>query len=135
MNDIKPYPKNAPGCFIVADSYCIQCCAPQTEAPDLMDNDDTSCYFSKQPRTPDEVDRAIKAVCVSCCGAVRYVAEEHTVVDVDGTVALRTGDRVRVVTGHCCETVNLHDRLLLVEDETILEIWPTMGRGPGGAWE
>lgn len=68
-------------------------------------------------------------------GDVRYVAEEHTVVDVDGTAPLEIGDRVRVVTGHCCETVNLHDRLLLVEDETILEIWPTMGRGPGGAWE
>lgn len=68
-------------------------------------------------------------------GAVRYVAEEHTVVDVAPDSMLAIGDRVRVVTGHCCETVNLHDRLFLVRDGTILEIWPTMGRGPGGAWE
>jgi D-serine deaminase-like pyridoxal phosphate-dependent protein len=68
-------------------------------------------------------------------GTVRYVAEEHTVVDLDPGSPLAIGDRVRVVTGHCCETVNLHDRLFLVRDETILEIWQTMGRGPGGAWE
>jgi hypothetical protein len=76
MDDIKPYPKNAPGNFVVDDGYCIQCCAPQDEAPGLMDNDGTSCYFKKQPTTPEEVDRAINAVCVSCCGAVRYVGDD-----------------------------------------------------------
>ncbi len=68
-------------------------------------------------------------------GTVRYVAEEHTVVDLEPATALAVGDRVALVTGHCCETVNLHDRLFLVEDGVILEIWPTMGRGPGGAWQ
>jgi hypothetical protein len=95
MGDIKPYPKNAPGGFVVDDGYCIQCCAPQAEAPDLMDNDGTSCYFQKQPVTPNEVERAIKAVCVSCCGAVRYVGD-------DVGIALRIkeivdeGDRARI---------------------------------------
>jgi hypothetical protein len=41
-----------------------------------MDNDGTSCYFRRQPVTPDEVERAINAVCVSCCGAVRYVGND-----------------------------------------------------------
>ncbi len=68
-------------------------------------------------------------------GTVRYVAEEHTVVDLEPRSTLAIGDRVRVVTGHCCETVNLHDRLVVVRDDIITEIWPTMGRGPGGVWE
>lgn len=68
-------------------------------------------------------------------GTVRYVAEEHTVIDLDPGSALEIGDRVRVVTGHCCETVNLHDRLLVVREGTITDIWPTMGRGPGGVWK
>jgi D-serine deaminase-like pyridoxal phosphate-dependent protein len=68
-------------------------------------------------------------------GSVRYVAEEHTVVDLEAGATLDVGDRVQVVSGHCCETVNLHDRLFLHEDGVILDIWPMMGRGPGGAWQ
>src|SRR6478672_10438463 len=36
MNNEMPYPKNAPGDFVVNDFECIQCCAPEHEAPDLM---------------------------------------------------------------------------------------------------
>ncbi|HEY6972265.1 MAG TPA: hypothetical protein VJA94_23840 [Candidatus Angelobacter sp.] len=47
-------------------------------APDLVAWDyDASmrpdhCYFRKQPVTPGELDRAIKAIDSSCCGALRY---------------------------------------------------------------
>jgi len=68
---------NAPGDFYVEDGMCIACEAPEHEAPDLMGHysDDSvcyHCYFKRQPETPEELDRAIRAVEVGCCGAVRY---------------------------------------------------------------
>ena len=72
---IPPYPKNAPGDFYVQDQCCITCEAPYHEAPDLMAHDEEGghhCYFKRQPETPDEVERAIRACRVSCVRAVRY---------------------------------------------------------------
>jgi hypothetical protein len=37
------------------------------------------CYFRKQPKTAEELDRAIKAVGVSCCGAYRYAGVDAAV--------------------------------------------------------
>ena len=70
----EPTPLNAPGPFYVGRDECIQCGAPEAEAPSLMAFDDYrgSCYFVRQPATPAETEQAIRAVCVSCCGAVRY---------------------------------------------------------------
>ena len=67
-------PKNVAGPFGVLRDQCITCGAPEAEAPDLMAHDDeaNSCYFRRQPATPDEVSRAIRAVQVSCCEAVVY---------------------------------------------------------------
>src|SRR5207237_8713973 len=31
-----------------------------------------SCYIKRQPESPDEVERAIMAMAVGCCGAHRY---------------------------------------------------------------
>lgn len=74
-------PLNVPGPFYVAKDECIACGAPEAEAPSLMafDEDRGSCYFRRQPATPDETYRAIRAVWVSCCGAVRYAGDDPTV--------------------------------------------------------
>jgi hypothetical protein len=68
---------NAPGDFYVEDGMCIACTAPEREAPDLMAHQSVGavgyhCYFRRQPETPAELERAIRAVEVGCCGAVRY---------------------------------------------------------------
>lgn len=67
-------PKNVSGPFVVLKDHCIACGAPEAEAPDLMAHDDeaNSCYFRRQPTTPEETDAAIRASQVSCCGAVVY---------------------------------------------------------------
>jgi D-serine deaminase-like pyridoxal phosphate-dependent protein len=65
-------------------------------------------------------------------GTARYVAEEHLVLDVPSPSHIQVGDRIHVISGHCCETVNLHDRLFAVRDDRVVETWTTMGRGPGG---
>jgi hypothetical protein len=67
-------PKNAPGPFVVLKDQCITCGVPESEAPELMAHDDeaNSCYFRRQPTTPEETGSAIRAVQVSCCEAVVY---------------------------------------------------------------
>jgi len=77
----KRYPKNAPGPFYVADGECIICRAPEHQAPDLMayDEEDKHCYFKRQPSNPEELDRAIKAVLVACCGAVLYEGNDPAI--------------------------------------------------------
>ena len=74
-------PSNVPGPFYVAMDQCITCMAPEGEAPDLMAFDAVaeSCYFKRQPVTPDEIDRAIRAVGVACCGALGYAGNDPIV--------------------------------------------------------
>jgi hypothetical protein len=79
----KAYPENAPGDFYVVCDECIICAAPRYFAPDLIGwSESTSgtghdhCYFKKQPVTPDEVNRAIKAVWANCCGSYRYAGSD-----------------------------------------------------------
>ena len=50
------------------------------EAPELMESDDLSCYFKRQPRTEAEVSQAIEAINVSCCEAVLYVGNDRSII-------------------------------------------------------
>src|SRR4051794_11718743 len=77
------FPKNVPGPFYVAAGECITCRAPEHEAPDLMAFDEQigHCYFKKQPSTPDELERAVRAVWVSCCEAVVYDGDDPSVIE------------------------------------------------------
>jgi hypothetical protein len=78
------YPENTPGAFYVQKDLCITCRAPESVAPDLIGfyedpsgtNCKSHCYFKKQPETAEELDRAIRAVQVSCCGAYRYAGDD-----------------------------------------------------------
>jgi hypothetical protein len=79
-----PHPKNAPGPFDVVRGYCLARTAPEYEAPDLMANATEEdgcyhCYFQKQPSTPEELRRAIRAIQVSCCQMVRYAGADPKV--------------------------------------------------------
>jgi ferredoxin len=80
---IDRYHKNVSGPFYVMNNQCIACGAPYQEAPDLIEYDDVAvyphCYFKKQPETPDELERAIRACCVSCVRAVRYAGEDPAI--------------------------------------------------------
>lgn len=44
-----------------------------------FDEEGGSCFFKKQPSTPEELERAINAVHVSCTGAVRYCGSDPAV--------------------------------------------------------
>lgn len=56
--------------------------------------------------------------------------EEHGYLDIsDSDRAWKVGDRVELIPNHACTCVNLHDRLLLVRNEDVVEEIPVMTRG------
>ncbi len=75
-------PMNAEGDFYVEKDMCLACMAPEYEAPELMGFDEqTFCYFKRQPETPEELEHAIEAVCVSCIAALRYAGNDPAIVE------------------------------------------------------
>lgn len=42
---------------------------------------------------------------------------------------LSVGDQVLLIPAHCCSTVNLHDRIYLVEDDTVVDRFLVTARG------
>jgi hypothetical protein len=79
---IPRHSKNARGPFYVQHNYCIACGAPRHEAPDLIgvdEGDYAHCFFERQPQTPDELERAERAVVVSCCNALRYSGNDPAI--------------------------------------------------------
>ena len=84
MKQRRIYPLNALGDFYVEEGMCIACKAPEHEAPDLMSHDPAAhagyhCFFKRQPATKEELERAIRAVAVGCCGAVRYAGNDGAI--------------------------------------------------------
>jgi D-serine deaminase-like pyridoxal phosphate-dependent protein len=67
---------------------------------------------------------------VGHAAAVRYVAEEHTVLDFDSEVPA-LGASLELVPGYCPVTVNLHDLYLVVDDGVVVDAWPILARGAG----
>ena len=81
MEKYRRFPLTIAGDFYVVDGMCMACTAPEHEAPDLMNHDPGiyRCYFHRQPQTPEESERAVMAVAVGCCGAVRYGGSDPTI--------------------------------------------------------
>jgi D-serine deaminase-like pyridoxal phosphate-dependent protein len=64
-------------------------------------------------------------------GRVRYYAEEHALIDFDGTPPIDLGDRVELMAGYGPTTVNLHDVFHAVAGGEVVDIWPVAARGLG----
>jgi D-serine deaminase-like pyridoxal phosphate-dependent protein len=60
----------------------------------------------------------------------RLFEEQAIAVGDPGELAI--GDRVRVVPNHACAAVNLFDRMLVVEDGAVVDVWPVDARGWSG---
>lgn len=76
-------PENAPGDFYVEADTCLTCCMPHREAPELMNDcteDFRECYFRRQPQTPEEVERAIRAIGASDLACVRYGGSDQAII-------------------------------------------------------
>jgi D-serine deaminase-like pyridoxal phosphate-dependent protein len=63
---------------------------------------------------------------------VSFAHEEHGVIALEEGMAdpgFRVGDRVRIIPDHACGAANMHDELVAVEGERVLETWPLISRG------
>ncbi|MDE0448130.1 MAG: DSD1 family PLP-dependent enzyme [Spirochaetaceae bacterium] len=59
-------------------------------------------------------------------------SDEHATLDVSGVARPpRIGDKVRMIPPHCDPTVNLHDWLVCIRGERVVDLWPVSARGPG----
>ena len=59
-------------------------------------------------------------------------SDEHAPLDVSGVARPpRIGDKVRLIPPHCDPTVNLHDWLVCIRGERVVDLWPVSARGPG----
>jgi 3-hydroxy-D-aspartate aldolase len=60
---------------------------------------------------------------------VLALSEEHGWVLLPGPDKLQPGDKVRLVPGHGCTTINLHDRYYVVREGWVEDVWPVAARG------
>jgi len=64
--------------------------------------------------------------------AVQGASDEHSKVDATGAERVpEIGDKLRLIPPHCDPTVNLHDWLVCIRGEVVVDLWPVSGRGPG----
>jgi len=80
---IKRLKKNVPGPFYTTGE-CLSCGAPEDMAPDLLaqlDDENYETYFVKQPTTPEEIERACRAIEVCCVDALRYSGNDPSIIE------------------------------------------------------
>lgn len=68
------HPLNVPGPFYTCGG-CMACEAPEAEAPNLLaplGPTNIITHFVRQPTTPDEVERACRAISICCVTDLRY---------------------------------------------------------------
>ncbi len=64
--------------------------------------------------------------------AIIRATEEHGIIELrDGASdpGWRLGEKVRIVPNHACGTVNMHDELVAIDGEQVVERWPVVARG------
>jgi D-serine deaminase-like pyridoxal phosphate-dependent protein len=57
------------------------------------------------------------------------LSEEHGQLRRQGGAPLRRGDRVQLIPGHGCTTINLHDVYHVTRDGVVEAVWPVAARG------
>ena len=63
--------------------------------------------------------------------SVQSLSEEHgkLLLEDPTSVRLRPGDKIRFIPSHCCTTVNLYDKLYVLQRDVLVDIWPIAARG------
>lgn len=69
---------------------------------------------------------------VPCQGTVREIVASEEHFQLHGYSEKKTvGDRMLLIPGHCCSTVNLHDKIYLVDGDTVIDRIAVTARGVG----
>ncbi len=76
------------------------------------------------------VDSGMPVVCDFPEAELTRAADEHGRIDLKRpTNALRVGDKIRLIPGHCDPTVNLHDWYVGIRNSRVETLWPIAARG------
>ncbi len=75
------------------------------------------------------VDQGMPGICDNACEEV-VASEEHFQLH-NLSKPLNVGDKVKLIPGHCCSTVNLHDKIYLIEDDKVVSRLLITARGMG----
>ena len=59
---------------------------------------------------------------------VERLYEEQAIVRTDEPCEIPVGARLRVVPNHACAAANLHSEMLVVEERTVVDVWPVATR-------
>ncbi|WDI32507.1 ferredoxin [Hyphococcus flavus] len=79
----KPYPRNAPGEFFVADGCCITCGMPVETSPEFFSWDDEKgeqdnhCFVKRQPKTDKEFESVLAAMKAADVGCIYYCGKKE----------------------------------------------------------
>jgi D-serine deaminase-like pyridoxal phosphate-dependent protein len=60
---------------------------------------------------------------------VAQLYEEHAIVTSEEPIEIPLGERLRIVPNHACACANLHDRMLVLENGSITDVWTIDARG------
>ena len=74
---------DAPDAKLVWCGDCMQCEAPEAEAPELLaplNDESIDTYFVRQPSTQEETSKACMAARVCCVSALRYGGRDPTII-------------------------------------------------------
>ena len=59
---------------------------------------------------------------------IRAVTEEHGMLDVPPGLDLPLGERLRVIPNHGCGTINMHDQVVVVSGDQVIDTWSVEAR-------
>ena len=90
-------PLNVAGPFYTLGT-CLACEAPENEAPDLLaplSDENYTTYFVRQPQTPEEVERACRAIRVCCVMDLRYGGTDARIIERLGNAGIASDYVIR----------------------------------------
>jgi D-serine deaminase-like pyridoxal phosphate-dependent protein len=131
------YTEVQPGSYVLMDND-YQKNTPDNDMPILKNALYALCTVMSVSPTHAVLDAGLKAFAVDSGlpkittpgWTVQSISDEHTtIVSENGATALKVGDKVKLIPGHCDPTVNLHDWLIAVRNDKVEELWPVSARG------
>jgi len=57
-----------------------------------------------------------------------HMSEEHAQITAPGH-SCKLNDKIRYIPGHCCTTINSHDRIYVVDGDDVVDVWMIESRG------
>jgi len=126
-----------PGSYVLMDNDYPKN-APADDVPELKNTLFALCTVMSVHPKHAVLDAGLKSFAVDS-GLPRIIvpgwkveslSDEHTIIVPDADApALKVGDKVKLIPGHCDPTVNLHDWLIAVRNGKVEELWPISARG------